>query len=47
MEAPYLAVVVREGHALVSRDDVVVDCQDGLRVNAHPRDLWRVERDLG
>ena len=44
METPYFTVVVREGHALVPRDDVVVDRQDGLRVDAHPRHLWGIKK---
>ena len=44
METPYFTVVVREGHALVPCDDVVVDRQDGLRVDAHPRHLWGIKK---
>ena len=40
METPYFTVVVREGHALVPRDDVVVDRQDG-QVSALNADTGR------
>ncbi len=39
VQSPDLLVVVRQRHALVARDDVVVDGEDGLRVHAHPRHL--------
>ncbi len=39
VESPYLAVVVGQGDPLVARDDVLVDGQDGLRVDPHPRNL--------
>ncbi len=39
MQPPDLPVVVRERDALVPRDDVVVDGQDRLRVDANPGHL--------
>ncbi len=39
MQPPDLPVVVRERDALVPRDDVVVDGQDRLSVDANPGHL--------
>ncbi len=39
VEPPDLAVVVRQRHPLVARDDVLVDRQDRLGVHADPSNL--------
>ena len=39
MEPPDFTVVVRKRDTLVAGDDVLVNCQNGLSVHAHPSNL--------
>ena len=45
MEPPEFLVMVRERDSLVPGDDVVVDRQNGLGIDSHPRNLELETRD--
>lgn len=46
VQIPAAVVVVRQHDARILCDDVVVDAEDGLRVDAHPSDLERRRMQL-